>query len=245
MLQPGLLLGVATNRSSSWNIKPLLILVDTLKFKLSQRVHRHRKCLKSLNLKKQNKTRNVLTLMQMLYLEDWKKCWSEIYRIKDKLGLEQTRIRIDAHMHGLKKVPTFHKMIKGATPTDKPPYLHEIRVCEFLIFIFLACPYRAHNLDLTAKWLQDDVKILRIYQHKNPLQTPESLVPGPWNSIIHVLHFLLKNMYLLTLFSFSHERFVILNLLMLKLKSNAFQYILGNENVNFIIKIYNRNTTKL
>lgn len=45
--------------------------------------------------------------------------------------------------------------------------------------------------------------------------------------------------------SFSHERFVILNLLMLKLGSNAFQYILGNENVNFIIKIYNRITTKL
>lgn len=112
MLQPGLLLGVATNRSSSWNIKPLLILVDTLKFKLSQRVHRHRKCLKSLNLKKQNKTRNVLTLMQMLYLEDWKKCWSEIYRIKDKLGLEQTRIRIDAHMHGLKKSQHFTKWSK-------------------------------------------------------------------------------------------------------------------------------------
>lgn len=96
MLQPGLLLGVATNQSSSWNIKPQLILVHTLKLKWSQKVHIYRKCL-LIKIIKQTQNQNVLALMQSLYLEDWKRCWSEIYRIKDKSGLEQTTIKIRSH----------------------------------------------------------------------------------------------------------------------------------------------------
>lgn len=140
--------------------------------------------------------------MQSLYLEDWKRCWSEIYRIKDKSGLEQTTIKIRSH--GLRNSNT-SRHDQGSN-SNSPTSL----------------PVPAWNWGLWIFYFQ-----LRYYMYYTISMlepSPNTRITGPWavRFNIHVLHFLLKNMYLFILCSFSHKKIVILNLLMLKLRWTAF-----------------------